>query len=45
VGVGIPSSVTSGSSTLRGEMGASILWYCVCGPFVAWGAQGEEEYP
>jgi hypothetical protein len=22
-----------------------VLWYSVCGPFVARGAQGEEEYP
>jgi hypothetical protein len=43
--LGYPARVTSGSSTLRGELGASILWYCVCGPFVARGAQGEEEYP
>jgi hypothetical protein len=22
-----------------------VLWYSVCGPFAAHGAQGEEEYP
>jgi hypothetical protein len=43
--LGYPARITSGSSTLRGELGASILWYCVCGPFAARGAQGEEEYP
>jgi hypothetical protein len=21
------------------------LWFCVCGPFAARGAKGEEEYP
>jgi hypothetical protein len=22
-----------------------VLWYSVCGPVAAWGAQGEEKYP
>ena len=43
--LGYPTQVTNGSSTLRGEMQVIILWYCVCGPFVARWAQGEEEYP
>jgi hypothetical protein len=43
--LGHPAQTTSGSLTLRGELGASILWYFLCGPFEAWGAQGEEEYP
>jgi hypothetical protein len=43
--LGYPSRVTSGILTLQGEMGASIIWYCVCGPFAARGDQGGEEYP
>jgi hypothetical protein len=43
--LGYPARVTSGSSTFRGELGASdSLVLCVC-PFVARGAQGGEEYP
>jgi hypothetical protein len=45
MGVGIPSLVRSGSSALRGELGASCSLVSVCGPFVALGAKGEEEYP
>jgi hypothetical protein len=42
----MPNSIGSGSSTLRGELGARFFsGFCVCGPFVAQGAQGEEEYP
>jgi hypothetical protein len=33
--LGYLARVTSGSSTLRGELGAIILWYRVGGPFVA----------
>jgi hypothetical protein len=43
--LGYPARITSGSSTLRGELGASILWYCVCGPFAAQGAQGKKSTP
>jgi hypothetical protein len=43
--LGYPAQVMSGSSTLQGELGDSILLYCVCGPFAARGAEGEEEYP
>jgi hypothetical protein len=42
--LGFPARLESGSSTLRGELGARFLWF-VCGPFVDQGAQGEEEYP
>jgi len=35
----------SGRSTLQGESGVIILWYFVCGPFVAQGDHGKEEYP
>jgi hypothetical protein len=42
--LGYPARITSGSSTLRGEMGARI-YGCEHGPFAARGAQGEEEYP
>jgi hypothetical protein len=46
VGVTMPSSVGSGRSTLQGELGDRFLsWFCVCGPFAARGAHGEEEYP
>ena len=46
MGVGIPSSVRSGSSALQGKLGArGILVVFVGGPFAAWGAKGEEEYP
>jgi len=34
-----------GSSTLQGELGASILWYCLHGPFAARGAQGKNNIP
>jgi hypothetical protein len=44
VGVGYPAQVMNCSSTLRGEMGASILWYCVHGSFATRGVEGEEEY-
>jgi hypothetical protein len=43
--LGYPDRIESGSSTLRGEMGAILFVGCVLGPFVAQGAQGEEEYP
>jgi hypothetical protein len=43
--LGYRARVTSGSSTLQGKLVDSIHWYCVCVPFVAQGAQGEEEYP
>ena len=45
MGVGIPSSVTSGSSALRVELGASCSLVSVHGPFAAWGDKGEEDYP
>jgi hypothetical protein len=46
VRVGIPKLRESGGSTLQGELGArGFLVVCVCGPFVARGAKGEEEYP
>jgi hypothetical protein len=35
----------SGILTLRGELGARIIWYSVCGPFVAWGDWGEKSTP
>jgi hypothetical protein len=41
----MPSSKESGSLTLRGELGDILLFCCLLGPFVAQGAQGEEEYP
>jgi hypothetical protein len=44
-GVGIPSSDRSGSSALRGELGARRTIWIVCGPFAAQGAKGEAEYP
>jgi hypothetical protein len=45
VGVGIPSSVKSGSSDLRGDLGASYSMVSVRGSFVARGAKEEEYYP
>ena len=42
--LGYPSQITSGSSTLRGELGAILFSSSVCGPFAVRGAQGEEEY-
>jgi hypothetical protein len=45
VRVGIPSLRKSGSSSLRGKLGAIVSWFLVCGPFAARGAKGEEEYP
>ena len=45
VGVGISSSERSGSSALRGELGARHTIWIVCGPFAARGAKGEAEYP
>jgi hypothetical protein len=36
----------SGSSTLRGELGARFFWLCLCmAPLRLEGAKGEEEYP
>ena len=43
--LGYPSRLTSGISTLRGELGDNILWYCVHGSFLSQGDHGEEEYP
>ena len=43
--LGYLAQVMSGSLSLRDELGAIILWYCVCGPFAARGAQGKVEYP
>ena len=43
--LGYTARVTSGSSTLRGKMGARFLLYYVRGPFAAQVAQGEEDYP
>jgi hypothetical protein len=43
--LGYTTRVTSGSSALCGNMGASFLWYYLRGPFVARVAQGEEDYP
>jgi hypothetical protein len=45
MGVGIPISVRSGSSALRGELEVVSLWFSVCGPFAARGTKGEKEYP
>jgi len=46
VRVGIPNLRESYGHTLRDELGARgflVVW--VCGPFVAWRVDGEEEYP
>ena len=43
--LGYPTRVMSGSLTLQGDMGAIILWYCVCGTFAAQATQAKEEYP
>jgi hypothetical protein len=45
VGVGIPSSERSGSSALRGELGARQNLWIVCVAPLRSGAKGEEEYP
>ena len=39
-----PTQIESGSLTLRGELGNGFIWF-MCGPFAAWGDQGEEKYP
>jgi hypothetical protein len=41
----MPSERGSGSSTLRGELGARLFCGGVCGPFAAQGTKGGEEYP
>jgi hypothetical protein len=43
--LGFPSSERSGSSAFQGELGARYTIWIVCGPFVAWGANGEAKYP
>jgi hypothetical protein len=45
VGVGIPNSVRSGSSALRGSWELVVLWFSVCGPFAAWGIRGKKSTP
>jgi hypothetical protein len=29
----------------EGKSWSYYFWFLVCGPFAAWGAKGEEEYP
>jgi hypothetical protein len=45
VGVGISQLERSGSSALRGELGAKRTIWIECSPFVTWGDKGEAEYP
>jgi hypothetical protein len=46
VGVGIPSSVRSGSSALRGELGASRnLWIVCVAPLRLGGLRGKKSTP
>jgi hypothetical protein len=45
VGVGIPISIESGSSTLRGKLGARFLWFVCVAPLRLGGLRGKKSTP
>ena len=45
MGFGYPTRIESGSLTLRGEMGASFLWFVGMTPLWLGGLKGKESTP